>query len=141
MEITRLVDAPLAGAFVVLAALTAVPSPLMAEGKRSAEIGFAGYRGAETLVDFPAAALPALSTTAANDGIENGVHGYTPKNYVRPKEPAVLERLEWFKDQKLALMMCFGLYSNIGIIESWCLSDAKWRGRKTRTSSSGSTGG
>ena len=67
MEITRLVDAPLAGAFVVLAALTAVPSPLMAEGERSAEIGFAGYRGAETLVDFPAAALPALSTTAAND--------------------------------------------------------------------------
>ena len=54
MEITRLVDAPLAGAFVVLAALTAVPSPLMAEGERSAEIGFAGYRGAETLVDFPA---------------------------------------------------------------------------------------
>ena len=86
----------------------------------------------QTIAALLAAALPALSTTAANDGIENGVHGYTPKNYVRPKEPAVLERLEWFKDQKLALMMCFGLYSNIGIIESWCLSDAdaRWSRRE-----------
>ena len=33
-------------------------------------------------------------------------------------------RLEWFKDQKLALMLHFGLYSQIGIIESWPLSDA-----------------
>ena len=33
-------------------------------------------------------------------------------------------RLEWFKDQKLALMMHFGLYSQVGIVESWPLSDA-----------------
>ena len=33
-------------------------------------------------------------------------------------------RMEWFKDQKLALMMHFGLYSEVGIIESWPLSDA-----------------
>lgn len=33
------------------------------------------------------------------------------------------ERIEWFKDQKLALMMHFGLYSQPGIIESWPLSD------------------
>ena len=33
-------------------------------------------------------------------------------------------RIEWFKDQKLALMMHFGLYSEVGIIESWPLSDA-----------------
>ena len=38
------------------------------------------------------------------------------------------ERIEWFKDQKLALMMHFGLYSQPGIIESWPLSDrdAHW---------------
>ncbi|MBQ0032267.1 MAG: alpha-L-fucosidase, partial [bacterium] len=37
-------------------------------------------------------------------------------------------RIEWFKDQKLALMMHFGLYSETGIIESWPLSDkdAHW---------------
>ena len=33
-------------------------------------------------------------------------------------------RMEWFKDQKLALMMHFGLYSEVGIIESWPLSDS-----------------
>ena len=33
------------------------------------------------------------------------------------------DRLEWFKDQKLGLMMHFGLYSEVGIIESWPLSD------------------
>ena len=37
-------------------------------------------------------------------------------------------RLEWFKDQKLALMMHFGLYSQPGIVESWPLvdKDAHW---------------
>lgn len=58
------------------------------------------------------------------DAIVNGTHGYTPKNYVVPPEPAVRERLEWFKDQKLALMMHFGMYSQMGIVESWALSDA-----------------
>ena len=54
MEITRLVNAHAAGTFVVLAALASAPLPLLAEGERSAEIGFAGYRGTETLADFPA---------------------------------------------------------------------------------------
>ena len=75
-----------------------------------------------------AVAAAAACGFAANDGIKDGVHGYTPKRYVRPKEPEVLERLEWFKDQKLALMMHFGIYSTIGLKESWPLSDAdaKW---------------
>ena len=69
-----------------------------------------------------------VAAAAPKDGIKNGVHGYTPKRYVQPKEPEVLERLEWFKDQKLALMMHFGIYSTIGLKESWPLSDAdaKW---------------
>lgn len=37
---------------------------------------------------------------------------------------AVAAKLEWFKDQKLALMLHFGLYSQVGIVESWALSDA-----------------
>jgi len=40
------------------------------------------------------------------------------------KEGLPPERIEWFKDQKLALMMHFGLYSQAGIVESWPLSDA-----------------
>ena len=66
----------------------------------------------------------AVAAGAAFGGVKDDVHGYTPKGYVQPKEPEVLERLEWFKDQKLALMMCLGLYSTIGIRESWPLSDA-----------------
>lgn len=44
------------------------------------------------------------------------------------KPKAVLEKLEWFRDQKLCLMMHFGLYSVLGITESWPLStkDAFW---------------
>ena len=60
----------------------------------------------------------------AADAIVNGVHGYMPDHYVEPKEPEVRERLEWFKDQKLALMMHFGMYSQMGVYESWPLSDA-----------------
>ncbi|MBP5510089.1 MAG: alpha-L-fucosidase [Kiritimatiellae bacterium] len=72
--------------------------------------------------------IAASSVSGASDGIKNGVHGYTPKRYVAPKEAAVIERLEWFKDQKLALMMHFGIYSTLGLKESWPLSDAdsKW---------------
>ena len=58
------------------------------------------------------------------DAIVNGVHGYMPDNYVVPKEPQVREKLEWLKDQKLALMMHFGMYSQMGVYESWPLSDA-----------------
>ena len=79
-----------------------------------------------------AAAACTASALAAKDGIKDGVHGYTPKGYVQPKEPEVRERLEWFKDQKLALMMHWGLYSTIGLTESWPLSDgdARWSRRE-----------
>ena len=63
------------------------------------------------------------------DMIKNGVHGASRvESYVAPKDPAVCEHLEWFKDQKLALMIHFGIYSQVGIYESWPLSDgdAHW---------------
>lgn len=52
-----------------------------------------------------------------------GVHGYTPEGYVPVTEPAVLENIERFKDMKLGLMMHFGLYNQVGLIESWPLND------------------
>lgn len=56
--------------------------------------------------------------------VENGVHNYSSESdWVKPDNPMTLERLEWFKDQKLALMMHWGPYSQIGIVESWILSD------------------
>ena len=63
------------------------------------------------------------------DAIIHGMHGCSREDeYVRPADPLVQQRLEWFQDQKLALMMHFGVYSQLGICESWPLSDgdAEW---------------
>ena len=58
------------------------------------------------------------------DRITQGVHGCSREDqYVYPESPILRERLEWFQDQKLALMMHFGPYSQMGIRESWPLSD------------------
>ena len=58
--------------------------------------------------------------------IRKGTHDYTAaEDWVKPKEQAVLDKLEWFRDQKLALMMHFGLYSQMGIIESWPMVDSE----------------
>lgn len=61
--------------------------------------------------------------------VEAGVHNFSSeKEWVKPENPLLLERLEWFKDQKLGLMMHWGPYSQLGIVESWALSDddADW---------------
>lgn len=61
--------------------------------------------------------------------VENGVHNYSAEeSYVPPTEPKVKEHLEWFQDQKLGLMMHWGAYSQLGLVESWALSDqdAEW---------------
>ncbi len=63
------------------------------------------------------------------DKIKEGTHNYTAEEkYTAPTDPKILNQLEWFKDQKLGLMMHWGIYSQIGIVESWALSDqdADW---------------
>lgn len=56
--------------------------------------------------------------------VVDGVHMYSDSDdYVWPTDPLVLKKLEWFQDQKLALMMHWGPYSQLGLIESWALSD------------------
>ena len=41
--------------------------------------------------------------------VEQGVHTYSKvDHYVPPVEPKVAQHLEWFQDQKLALMMHWG---------------------------------
>ena len=85
-----------------------------------------------------AAGFAAPAATAEEDpDVKDGVHGYTPKNYVQPPEPEVRERLEWFKDQKLALMMHWGIYSTIGIKESWCLVDSLASQKRTEVTWTG----
>lgn len=61
--------------------------------------------------------------------VEQGVHTYSAADsYVTSTDPKVLKQLEWFQDQKLALMIHWGAYCQIGVVESWALSDqdAEW---------------
>nr|WP_026680036.1 alpha-L-fucosidase [Priestia megaterium] len=70
-----------------------------------------------------------MTQESTDQMIAEGVHRYSAeKNWVEPSESQLVERLEWFKDQKLALMMHWGPYSQLGIVESWALSDedAEW---------------
>lgn len=63
------------------------------------------------------------------EAVQQGVHNYSAvDSYVKPTDPAVLEKLEWFQDQKLALMIHWGIYCQLGIVASWALSDkdADW---------------
>lgn len=77
----------------------------------------------------PAETQPAEAPEKTEELVVNGVHNYsTEKSYVRPTDRRVLAKLEWFKDQKIGLMMHWGPYSQLGIVESWALSDgdADW---------------
>ncbi|MDX9979475.1 MAG: alpha-L-fucosidase [Lentisphaeria bacterium] len=50
-------------------------------------------------------------------------------SYEWPDDPLLRERLDWFMDQKLGLMIHWGLYSQWGLKESWPLVDnSTWRG-------------
>ena len=65
--------------------------------------------------------------------VNQGVHTYSQEeSYVWPQEPILREQLEWFQDQKLALMVHWGMYNQLGMVASWALSDedAEWS-RKT----------
>lgn len=66
-----------------------------------------------------------VKTQEEKEVVKEGVHNYSQEDeYVMPTDPRVLKKLEWFKDQKLALMMHWGPYSQLGLVESWALSDA-----------------
>lgn len=59
-----------------------------------------------------------------SDEIVEGVHNYgAAKNWVKPKDQHLLDRLEWFRDQKLALMIHFNPSAQMGVGISWPLSD------------------
>ncbi len=54
------------------------------------------------------------------------------KDYVRPQDPAVQKKLEWWQNLKFGLMMHWGTYSQWGIVESWsiCPEDEGWCQRR-----------
>ena len=46
--------------------------------------------------------------------VNQGVHTYSQEeSYVWPQEPVLQEQLEWFQDQKLALMVHWGVYNQL----------------------------
>ncbi len=56
--------------------------------------------------------------------VAEGVHHFSgEEDWVEPSDPLIAQRLEWFRDQKLGLMMHWGPYSQLGVVESWALSD------------------
>ncbi len=78
-------------------------------------------RTTEPIIDIRGNEAPA---DPEQEIVSQGVHNYSAaETYVCPTDPAVLQQLEWFRDQKLALMMHFGLYCQPGMVASWALSD------------------
>jgi len=47
-------------------------------------------------------------------------------NYTYPDRKELLDKIEWFRDQKFGLMIHWGLYNLLGIKESWPLVDKPW---------------
>jgi alpha-L-fucosidase len=54
-------------------------------------------------------------------------------SYIWPKEPEVLDRLDRWQDLKFGMLIHWGLYSQLGIVESWsiCSEQEDWIPRDT----------
>lgn len=54
-------------------------------------------------------------------------HGRS-ETYMAPKDAAVLKKLDKWQDQKFGMLIHFGLYSQLGIVESWsiCSEEEDW---------------
>jgi len=52
------------------------------------------------------------------------------KDYTPPKDPAVLKKLSDWQDQKLGLLLTWGIYSQWGIVESWTLCPERYEWNK-----------
>lgn len=56
--------------------------------------------------------------------VENGIHGNSDsEKYILDSDPNVQVGINEFKKHKLGFMTHFGLFSQLGIVESWALSD------------------
>lgn len=70
-----------------------------------------------------------MSNEVEAEILQQGVHNYSAaETYIAPEDPAVQKKLEWFQNQKLGLMIHWGLYCQLGMVASWALSDedASW---------------
>jgi len=70
-----------------------------------------------------------MGVSQQDDMVLEGIHNYSKEDrYISPPDPLLQQKLEWFQDQKLALMIHWGLYCELGMVASWALSDkdADW---------------
>lgn len=53
-------------------------------------------------------------------------------NYVQPTDSLVIRKLDQWQDQKFGLLMHWGLYAQLGVVESWglCSGHIKYLGTK-----------
>ena len=67
-----------------------------------------------------------LLTTSAISA-QTFAHGRS-KSYVYPKETEVLDKLDKWQDLKFGMLIHYGLYSQLGIVESWsiCAEEEDW---------------
>jgi alpha-L-fucosidase len=63
--------------------------------------------------------------------IKDQAHPYEKAGYEYPQDPLVRKKLDHWQDQKFGLMMHWGLYSILGIVESWglCSEDQPFQDR------------
>ncbi|WP_461224872.1 alpha-L-fucosidase [Lacticaseibacillus suihuaensis] len=63
--------------------------------------------------------------TTAREDIETAKDsGWTTQDFAQfPEYPTLVKQWRWFQDQKIGLLMHWGVYSQAGIVESWQLSD------------------
>ncbi|RYY54184.1 MAG: alpha-L-fucosidase [Chitinophagaceae bacterium] len=69
--------------------------------------------------------LVSLLTTGTGVLAQQNVHP-TSEKYEYPADPAVLAKLEKWRDQKFGVILHWGLYAVPGIIESWSINNESW---------------
>jgi alpha-L-fucosidase len=65
------------------------------------------------------------------DSLSGQEHPFQTTDYQYPQDPLVLEKLEHWRNLKFGLMMTWGLYAQLGIVESWglCSEDQSFQDR------------
>ena len=68
-----------------------------------------------------------VSLLVNNCQAQTYAHGRS-SSYVTPTDPQVLEKLDKWQDQKFGMLIHYGLYSQLGIVESWsiCSEEENW---------------
>lgn len=70
-----------------------------------------------------------LVVTALSSALAQTFVHEKSETYTYPKDAKVLEKLDKWQDQKFGMLIHYGLYSELGIVESWTLCAEDWINR------------